>query len=131
MMHPLHSRSRGLPDSDPAPVAANVFGKTDASGEVHGLAEEPASNAGQPQRSKTRSESMKMPAAIVIAVLVWSSAKYLPTYFVEMRKVDLLEERMQLDAAKQLAQLNELRSSLQSQTKTTAQTPAAVDKRFY
>jgi hypothetical protein len=73
---------------------------------------------------------MNLPAAFVIAVLAWSSCKYLPTYFVEMRKIDLLEERMQLDAARQLTMLKELRTQLQSQTKASVDA-GSVQKRFY
>ncbi len=37
---------------------------------------------------------MKVPAALVFAVLTWSAARYLPPYYLEMRKLDLEEEKV-------------------------------------
>lgn len=74
---------------------------------------------------------MKFPIALVTAVLVWSSARYLPPYFLELRKMDLVEQRMQMDAARQLAVMKELRAHLQSQTKTSSESAAQQQKRFY
>lgn len=74
---------------------------------------------------------MKFPVAIVAAVLVWSSARYLPPYFLELRKMEIVEQRMQADAARQLAIMKELRAHLQSQTKTSSESAAQEQKRFY
>lgn len=74
---------------------------------------------------------MKFPVALLAAVLVWSSARYLPPYLLEIRKMELVEQRMQMDAARQLAVMKELRAHLQSQTKTTSESATQQQKRFY
>lgn len=74
---------------------------------------------------------MKFPIALLAAVLVWSSARYLPPYFLELRKMDMAEQRMQMDAARQLAVMKELRAHMQSQTKTSSESTAQQQKRFY
>lgn len=74
---------------------------------------------------------MKLPVALVTAMLVWSSARYLPPYFLELRKLDIAEQRMELDAARQVAVMKELRAHLQSQTKTSGNTSLPQEKRFY
>ena len=73
---------------------------------------------------------MKFPIALLAAVLVWSSARYLPPYFLELRKLDITEQRMQVDAARQMAVMKELRAHMQSQTKASGN-PASEQKRFY
>ncbi|MHA3771393.1 hypothetical protein ACXR0O_07640 [Verrucomicrobiota bacterium sgz303538] len=74
---------------------------------------------------------MKLPVAIVLAVLVWSSARYLPPYFLELQKMTLVEQRMQMEAARQVAILKELRAHAQSQTKMSSETAAEQQNRFY
>lgn len=44
--------------------------------------------------------------------------------------MDLTEQRMQMDAARQLAVMKELRAHLQSQAKSSSES-AAQQKRFY
>ena len=39
---------------------------------------------------------MKFSAAIVLSVLIWSAARYLPPYYLEMRRLDLEEEKVDL-----------------------------------
>ena len=36
---------------------------------------------------------MRLPAALVTSVLIWSAARYLPPYFLEMHRMDVEEER--------------------------------------
>lgn len=45
---------------------------------------------------RMESTLMKIPAAIVVAVLIWSSARYLPPYYLEMRRLDLEEDKVGL-----------------------------------
>jgi hypothetical protein len=73
---------------------------------------------------------MKLPAALVMAVLVWSSSKYLPPYFLEMRKMDMVEQRFQLEVARQVVLLKEIRTQLQAKTQASAQQPD-IEQRFY
>ena len=70
---------------------------------------------------------MKFPVAIVAAVLVWSSARYLPPYFLELRKMDIIEQRVQLEAAKQVAVIRELRAQMQPSPASESD----PNKRFY
>ncbi len=79
---------------------------------------------------RTGSKNMKLPVALVAAMLVWSSARYLPPYFLELRKLDMAEQRMELEAARQVAVMKELRAHLQSQTKAEPETAPKV-KKFY
>lgn len=73
---------------------------------------------------------MKFPVAFVVAVLIWCSSKYIPPYFLELRKMQIMEERFQLDSAKQVALLRQIRMQLQANTRTTADEPA-TEQRFY
>ena len=75
---------------------------------------------------------MKIPAAIVVAVLVWSSARYLPPYFLELRKLDLEESKVEVQNAKQLAMLRVLRAnSAASAEKTQGHPESTPNDRFY
>lgn len=75
---------------------------------------------------------MKYPAALVIAVLVWSTARYLPPYFLELRRLDLEESKVQVQNARHLAMLRVLRASISNNTPNT-QAPAGdpSPERFY
>jgi hypothetical protein len=73
---------------------------------------------------------MKLPIAVVTAVLIWSSSKYLPTYFIEMRKMDMLEQKIQFDAARQLAVLKQVKAQNEAQARAAGES-AALEKRFY
>ncbi|RYD60500.1 MAG: hypothetical protein EOP84_36905 [Verrucomicrobiaceae bacterium] len=75
---------------------------------------------------------MKIPAAIVVAVLVWSSARYLPPYFLELRKLDLEESKVEVQNAKQLAMLRVLRAnSAALAEKTQGHPESSPNDRFY
>ena len=73
---------------------------------------------------------MKFPVAIVVAVLVWSTAKYIPPYFLELRKMDLMEDRIHADSARQVALLRQIRMELQARNAAQAGEPG-IEKRFY
>ena len=75
---------------------------------------------------------MKIPAAIVVAVLVWSSARYLPPYFLELRKLDLEESKVEVQNAKQLAMLRVLEANnAASAAKTQGHQEMSPNDRFY
>lgn len=38
--------------------------------------------------------NMNLPAAIAFSVLIWSSAKYIPPYYLEMRRMDVEQEKI-------------------------------------
>jgi len=73
---------------------------------------------------------MRLPAALVISVLIWSSARYLPPYFLEMHKMDMEEERAVTDVHTQTSAL--LRKMHLKLPQTEAAKPAPEPaKRFY
>ena len=75
---------------------------------------------------------MKYPAALVVAVLVWSTARYLPPYYLEQRKLDLEESKVEVQNAKQMAMLRVMRASM-SENGPKVKQPAGEDssERFY
>jgi hypothetical protein len=52
---------------------------------------------------------MRLPAAIVAAVLIWSAARYLPPYYLEVRKMDLEEEKLVVAQSHANAMLKQMR----------------------
>jgi hypothetical protein len=75
---------------------------------------------------------MKYPAALVFAVLVWSTARYLPPYFLESRKLDLEESKVEVQNAKHLTMLRVLRATTSSRApKAQASEGEASSERFY
>ena len=75
---------------------------------------------------------MKIPAAIVVAVLVWSSARYLPPYYLELRKLDLEESKVEVQNAKQLAMLRVLEANHAAwAAKTQGRAESTPNDRFY
>jgi hypothetical protein len=79
-----------------------------------------------PNRKET--DVMKFPAAIVTAVLIWSTARYLPPYYLEMRKMDLEEEKVDLvkTRAHMLLKASQAREEA---ARTAAESPGVA--RFY
>jgi hypothetical protein len=75
---------------------------------------------------------MKYPAALVVAVLIWSSARYLPPYYVELRKLDLEEAKVEVQNARQLAMLRVLEANNAASTAKTQAPPEGLPTdRFY
>jgi hypothetical protein len=75
---------------------------------------------------------MKYPAALVVAVLVWSTARYLPPYYLELRKLDLEESKVEVENAKSLAILRVMNGNAAPNTaKTQAPTGETAPERFY
>ena len=60
---------------------------------------------------------MRLPSAIVVAVLIWSAARYLPPYYLELHKMDLEEEKFATQKTHADALLREMRL----QTRATAE----------
>lgn len=73
---------------------------------------------------------MTLPVAIVTAVLVWSSARYLPPYYLEIRKIELEQQKMEFESAKQVAMIRELRAHFPVPKANTAEDIPQAD-RFY
>jgi hypothetical protein len=76
---------------------------------------------------------MRLPAAIVTAVLVWSAARYLPPYFLELRKMDLEEEKVALQSTKANQILREMRLQMRPAVEPSKAKPARQqnDSSFY
>ncbi len=71
---------------------------------------------------------MRLPAAIVTAVLIWSAARYLPPYYLEVRKMDLEEEKMVAAQSHTSAMLKQMRLQ---QTRAEAPAPKAHTHQEY
>ncbi len=75
---------------------------------------------------------MQYPAALVVAVLVWSTARYLPPYFLELRKLDIEESKVEVENAKHLTMLRVMRASTTAAASKTQAPPAGGSpERFY
>jgi len=60
---------------------------------------------------------MRLPAALVISVLIWSAARYLPPYYLELHKMDVEEEKVAVEHSKANALLRQMRLQIaQSRT---------------
>ena len=65
---------------------------------------------------------MRISTALVAAVLIWSSARYLPPYFLALHKIDQEDERLTLQQLQTNAVLHEAR--LQARPQATTPAPA-------
>ncbi len=52
---------------------------------------------------------MRMSSALVLAVLIWSSARYLPSYFLAIQRMDVEEEKMAIEHTHSTAMLHQMR----------------------
>ncbi len=73
---------------------------------------------------------MRLPAALVISVLIWSTARYLPPYFVELHKIDIQEEKLTLENTHAKAMLKQMQ--LEHSARTQMEKPVAQrEQPFY
>ncbi len=69
---------------------------------------------------------MRLPTALVLAVLIWSAARYMPPYFLEMQKMDLEESKVAL----RNSQVNAL-MHVQTQAPPKSPSSSSKDLHFY
>jgi hypothetical protein len=74
---------------------------------------------------------MRLPAAIVTAVLIWSAARYLPPYFLELRKMDAEDEKVALQSSKASEILREMRLQARPAVEHTKPKVVQPDKTYY
>jgi hypothetical protein len=68
---------------------------------------------------------MRLPAALVISVLIWSTARYLPPYFVELHKIDIQEEKLALETSHAKAMLKQMQLHLDHAARAHIEKPVA------
>jgi hypothetical protein len=75
---------------------------------------------------------MRISAAFVTAVLIWSAARYLPPYYLELHKMDLEEEKTVVQQKTANAMLREMRLQTRLQmTPSKARLEAPNESHLY
>jgi hypothetical protein len=52
---------------------------------------------------------MRIPAALVISVLIWSAARYLPPYYIQLHKMDIEAEKTAIEHTQASVMLKQMR----------------------